>query len=62
MMDSNKEKEIKQEKYDELLKKIDDIELIPNDELKNMDFYQLSYYMQTLNMIDSIDKEQTEVE
>jgi hypothetical protein len=38
----------------ELLGKIDDVELIPDSELENMDFYQLSYYMQTLNQIDAL--------
>ena len=37
-----------------LLKKIDSIQLIPNDELDKMDFYELSYYMQALNIIDSL--------
>lgn len=40
--------------YNDLLEKIDNIELIPSEELKNMDFYQLAYYMQSLNMIDSL--------
>lgn len=39
----------------DLLEKIDGIELIPDEELEKMDFYQLAYYMQTLNMIDSLD-------
>ena len=41
-------------KMDELLQKIDNIPLISDDELENMDFYELSYYMQTLNQIDSL--------
>lgn len=43
---------------DELLKKIDNIELIPENELKNMDFYDLAYYMQTLNIIDSLSQQE----
>lgn len=43
---------------EELLKKIDNIELIPENELKNMDFYELAYYMQTLNIIDSLSQQE----
>lgn len=42
---------------DQILDTIDNIELIPEEEMNNMDFYELSYYMQTLNMIDSITEE-----
>lgn len=42
---------------EELINKIKNTELIPDEELDKMDFYELAYYMQTLNMIDSIDKE-----
>lgn len=38
----------------ELKKQIDDVELVPDEELKNMDFYELAYYMQTLNVIDDV--------
>ena len=38
----------------ELKEKVDNIELVPDEELKNMDFYELAYYMQTLNMIDDL--------
>ena len=38
----------------DLLNQIDNVELIPDEELKNMDFYELAYYMQTLNAIDAI--------
>jgi len=44
------------------LKKIDQIKLIPDEELENMDFYELAYYMQTLNMIDSLSIENQEGE
>ena len=47
---------------EDVLTKIDNIELVPEEELKNMDFYELAYYMQTLNMIDSIDDEESEGE
>ena len=46
--------------YNELLKKIDDIQLIPKEELDNMDFYDLCYYMQTLNQIDSLSDTESE--
>lgn len=42
---------------DELIDKIKNTKLIDEEDLKNMDFYQLAYYYQTLNTIDSIDKE-----
>lgn len=42
-------------KMDELLQKIDNIPLVPEKELDNMDFYELCYYMQNLNMIDTLD-------
>ena len=39
---------------DELLTKIDNIDLIPDEELEKMDFFDLAYYMQTLNQIDAL--------
>lgn len=39
---------------DELFKKIDDVDLISNEQLDKMNFYDLCYYMQTLNLIDSL--------
>lgn len=48
MIEDNKE-------YEELLKKIDDIELVSEEQLKDMDFYELAYYMQTLNQISTLD-------
>lgn len=59
-MDNEELKEKEQKGIEELLKKIDNIELIPDEEIKNMDFYQLSYYMQTLNMIDSLEENKEE--
>ncbi len=46
--------------YNDLLKKIDDVQLIPKEELDNMDFYDLCYYMQTLNQIDSLSNTESE--
>ena len=44
----------------ELLKKIDETKLIDEKELDNMNFYELCYYMQTLNVIDSLDGDDIE--
>ena len=49
-----------QNKVDELLKKIDDIELVKEEDLKDLDFYELAYYMQNLNIIDSLNQEDGE--
>lgn len=51
MLEVNKE-------YDELLKNIDEIELVPEEELENMDFYELAFYMQTLNQLSELNPEQ----
>ena len=40
-----------------LIQKINDIKLVPEEELKNMDFYELAYYMQSLNTIEAIGKD-----
>ncbi len=45
-MDSNKKE------YKEFLEKIDNTEFISNEELDNMDFYELAYYVQSLNQIE----------
>ena len=37
-----------------ILNKIDSIELISDEEVDKMDFYQLAFYMQTLNQIDAL--------
>jgi len=55
------QKESAYQKVDELLTKIDNTELVPDEEIKNMDFYDLAYYMQTLNMLDSLDDEESNV-
>lgn len=49
-----KKKDNDEKKYQKMLTQIDNIELIPDKEIKNMDFYELAYYMQTLNLIDSL--------
>ncbi len=53
MEENNKE-------MDELLTKIDNVKLIDEKELDNMNFYELCYYMQTLNVIDSLDGDDLE--
>ena len=53
MEENNKEME-------ELLTKIDNVKLIDEKELDNMNFYELCYYMQTLNVIDSLDGDDLE--
>ncbi len=47
----------KEDKVNDLLKKIDNIQLVSKEDLKKMDFYELCYYMQTLNYIDSLSNE-----
>ena len=47
-------------KMEELLKKIDKTPLVDKKELDNMDFYELCYYMQNLNIIDSLDGDDQE--
>ena len=49
-----------QNEIEDLLKRIDDIELVKEEDLKDMDFYELAYYMQNLNIIDSLDQEDGE--
>lgn len=46
----------KEQKLNNLLNAIDNAEL-PDEMLNNMDFYQLSSYIQTLNMLDIIGDE-----
>ncbi len=46
---NNDDKEI-----EELLKNIDNVPLLSDSDLEEMDFYELSYYMQALNQIDAI--------
>ena len=38
----------------DLLKTLDNTELVPDEMLDDMDFYQLAYYMQTLNALDAM--------
>lgn len=53
-------KKEKKEELEKFIKKIDDIEFIPDKLLKDMDFYQLAYYVQTLNNVENtfIEKEE----
>lgn len=62
MFDINKKE--KKEELDNFIKKIDDIEFIPDKLLKDMDFYQLAYYVQTLNNVENtfIEKENNKEE
>lgn len=46
----------KEKKAKDLLDKIDKVELLSDEIVDNMDFYQLSSYIQTLNMIDSLEQ------
>ncbi len=57
-------KKEKKEELDNFIKKIDDIEFIPDKLLKDMDFYQLAYYVQTLNNVENtfIEKENNKEE
>ena len=48
---NDEKKEVK-----ELLEKIDNVELLSDEIVSDMDFYQLSSYIQTLNMIDSLEQ------
>ncbi len=54
----------KNEELENFIKKIDDIEFIPDKMLKDMDFYQLAYYVQTLNNVENtfIEKENNKEE
>ena len=40
---------------DNVLQEIDNTKLVSEEELDNMDFYELCYYMQNLNIIDTLD-------
>ena len=57
-------KKEKKEEVEKFIKKIDDIEFIPDKLLKDMDFYQLAYYVQTLNNVENtfIEKEEKKEE
>lgn len=48
------------ENIDDLLNKIDNVKLVDEKELDNMNFYELCYYMQNLNIIDSLDGDNLE--
>ena len=49
-----------EENMNDLLEKIDSVKLIDEKELDNMNFYELCYYMQNLNIIDSLDGDDVE--
>lgn len=42
-----------QKDFEKILNKVDNVDLVPDDMLKDMDFYELAYYMQSLNSISS---------
>ena len=46
----------------EFLKKIDNIELVSDEELAKMDFYELAFYMQSLNQISLLGEDVTVIE
>ncbi len=46
---SNGDKEI-----NKILENIDNISMLDDEEMKKMDFYELAYYVQTLNRIESL--------
>ncbi len=37
-----------------ILENIDNISMLDDEDLKKMDFYELAYYVQTLNQIDAL--------
>lgn len=49
---------MEEKELEKIIKNVDDIELIPDEELENMDFYDLAYYIQTLNNIENIGKKE----
>ena len=51
MLENNEQE--KAEKLNNFLEAIDNVEL-PDEVLDEMDFYQLSSYIQTLNMLDAV--------
>jgi hypothetical protein len=50
-----------EKEYNDLLKEIDNIPLIPDEDLDNMDFYELCYYMQSLNQLDALSKDESSI-
>ena len=44
------------------LKEIDNVELLSDEMLKDMDFYELAFYMQSLNQISLLDNDVTDFE
>lgn len=47
MSDNNKE-------FNKVLENIDNIPMLDDKDLKDMDFYELAYYVQSLNQIESL--------
>ena len=47
MNDSDKE-------FNKVLENIDNIPMLDDEDLKKMDFYELAYYVQSLNQIESL--------
>jgi len=54
--------EDEKKEYDELLKKVDDVEFVPEEKLEEMDFYELAYYMQTLNQVSKLGDDESREE
>ena len=54
------ENNLKEKEMERLLKKIDNTKLVKEEELDKMDFYELCYYMQNLNIIDTLDGDDVE--
>lgn len=42
------------EKIDEILKKFNEIEYATDEEIENMDFYELAFYTQCLNNLEGL--------
>ncbi len=40
--------------FNKVLENIDNIPMLDDEDLKKMDFYELAYYVQTLNQIDAL--------
>lgn len=47
--------------FNKLLENIDNIPMLDDGDLKNMDFYELAYYVQSLNQVEALANEDEEV-
>ena len=47
--------------FNKLLENIDNIPMLDDENLKNMDFYELAYYVQSLNQVEALANEDEEV-